>query len=293
MYNMSKLSKRNLDLLVLSDVHLGTRGCRADELLLYLKSIKPKQVVLNGDILDMWQFNKNYWPKNHMKIISLLFKWLVKGIKITYITGNHDEVLRKFEGLKLGNFEIQNKVVLEIDQKKAWIFHGDIFDVTMQHSRWLVKLGGIGYDLLIQLNRLVNAISKLVGKGRISLSKKIKNSVKSAVKYINHFEETATEIAARNKFDFVVCGHIHQPQISKYHFHGREVLYLNSGDWIENLTSLEYHHGQWRVYQYNETELLQYHVEEELESVDLEFLAGQSSKQIFKNMLVEMLQLNL
>ena len=137
-----KNKKRKLDVVVISDVHLGTYGCHAKELLRYLKSIKPKIVVLNGDIIDIWQFSKSYFPKSHMKVIKHFMSWLSKGTKVYYVTGNHDEMLRKFEGLKMGSFKVVNKVVLELqDKKKAWIFHGDVFDVTMQHSKWLAKLG--------------------------------------------------------------------------------------------------------------------------------------------------------
>ena len=131
-----KSKKRKVDIVVISDVHLGTYGCHAKELLQYLKSIKPKMVVLNGDIIDIWQFSKSYWPKNHMKVIKHLMSWLSKEIKMYYITGNHDEMLRKFAGFKMGSFRVVNKVVLELeDSKRAWIFHGDVFDVTMQHSK--------------------------------------------------------------------------------------------------------------------------------------------------------------
>lgn len=243
--------RRPVELLVLSDIHLGTRGCNAKELLRYMRSIKPKTVILNGDIIDVWQFNKRYFPKAHMMIIKQIIAWMTKGVKIYYVTGNHDEVLRKFTGFKMGSLRIVNKVVLELDGKKAWFFHGDVFDVTMQHSKWLTKLGSVGYDLLIVLNRLVNRISKKLGKGKISLSKKIKNSVKSAVKYINQFEQIAAEIGIENGYDYVVCGHIHQAEHRQIETKNGSITYLNSGDWIENLTSLEYNNGEWSIYRYD------------------------------------------
>ena len=203
---MGKNHRRRVELLVLSDVHLGTRGCHARELLQYLRSIKPKTVVLNGDIIDIWQFKKSYFPKSHLQIIKILTSWMAKGVRMYYVTGNHDEMLRKFVGLKMGSLKVVNKVVLNLDGEKAWFFHGDVFDVTMQHSKWLAKLGSVGYDLLIILNRLVNNISQKLGKGKISLSKRIKNSVKSAVKFINHFEQVAADIGMQNGYDYVVCG---------------------------------------------------------------------------------------
>jgi len=250
---MKKLKpKRKVDILVLSDVHLGTYGCHATELLEYLKCIKPKAIILNGDFIDIWQFSKSYWPKSHMKLIKHLMGLVTKGTKIYYITGNHDELLRKFEGLKFGAFQIVNKLVLPLENgKRAWFFHGDVFDVTMQHSRWLAKCGAVGYDMLILLNRVVNFLSeKLLKKGKILLSKKIKNSVKTALAYIQDFELTAASIAISNGYQYVICGHIHHPQMRVIDNERGSVIYLNSGDWVENLTSLEYFEGEWKIYHY-------------------------------------------
>lgn len=249
---MAKRKRREVDLVVLSDIHLGTYGCHAEELLRYLKTIKPNRLILNGDIIDMWQFSKRYWPKSHMQIVKHITGLLAKGTKITYLTGNHDEMLRKFAGFKLGAFSIANKKVVNLNGKRAWIFHGDVFDVTMQHSKWIAKLGAVGYDSLIILNTFVNFILKLFGRGKISLSKKVKDSVKQAVKFINDFEKTASDIAISNGYDYVVCGHIHHPEMRKIVNEQGEVMYLNSGDWIENLTSLEYHKGEWRIYRYSD-----------------------------------------
>lgn len=246
--------KRNVDIVVISDVHLGTYGCHAKELLIYLKSIKPKKVILNGDFIDIWQFSKTYWPKSHMKIIKQLVTWISRKVKVYYITGNHDEMLRRFSGLKMGSFTVVDKLVMELpDNTSAWFFHGDVFDVTMQHSKWLAKLGAVGYDSLIVINRAANFISERIFKrGKLSLSKKIKNSVKSAVKFINNFEQTAADIAISNKYEYVICGHIHQPEIKEMKNTHGSTMYLNSGDWIENLTALEYADGKWSMYKFNE-----------------------------------------
>ncbi|WP_218599465.1 UDP-2,3-diacylglucosamine diphosphatase [Polaribacter sp. NJDZ03] len=254
---MKKQKKRKLDYVVISDVHLGTYGCRAKELLNYLKTIQPKVLILNGDIIDIWQFNKRYFPKSHMSVIKHITSLLSNGTTIYYITGNHDEMLRKFKGFQLGNFKILNKLVLNIDDKKAWIFHGDVFDITMKHSKWLAKLGGKGYDFLILINTFINWISKLFGYGKLSLSKKIKNSVKSAVKFIDNFEKTASDIAIENEYNYVICGHIHQPEIRKIENQKGKTTYLNSGDWIENLTALEYKNQQWSLYEYANDKIAQ------------------------------------
>jgi UDP-2,3-diacylglucosamine pyrophosphatase LpxH len=277
-----KKQKRQIDILVISDIHLGTYGCHAKELLHYLKSIKPKIVVLNGDIIDIWQFSKTYWPKSHMKVIKHLISWMGKGIKTYYVTGNHDEMLRKFVGLKMGALSIVNKVVLTLpDGKKAWIFHGDVFDVTMQHSKWLAKLGAVGYDTLILINRFVNFFSeKVFNKGKLSLSKKIKESVKSAVSFINNFEQISADIGISNNFDYVVCGHIHHPEIRKISNSAGTITYLNSGDWVENLSSLEYTAGEWTIYRFGETDKIEMDTNPE----DDDEL---NSNQLFDNMLHE------
>lgn len=251
------MAKREVDIVVLSDIHLGTYGCHAKELLQYLKSIKPKAVVLNGDIIDIWQFNKRYWPATHMMVMKHLVGLIAKDIPVYYIPGNHDEMLRKFKDFQLGSLKITNKLSLKIDGSNVWIFHGDVFDVVMQHSKWLAKLGAIGYDTLILINRFVNFISEKLGSGKVSLSKKIKNGVKGAVKFINKFESTVCEIAAENKYKYVICGHIHQPEIRTVVTENGAVIYMNSGDWIENLTSLEYADGKWSIYKYFEDEVAQ------------------------------------
>jgi UDP-2,3-diacylglucosamine pyrophosphatase LpxH len=248
--DMGKKRKRDVELVILSDVHLGTYGCHADALLRYLKTIKPKRIILNGDIIDMWQFTKRYWPKSHMQVVKHITGLLAKNTKIIYLTGNHDEMLRKFSGFRIGSFHIDNKVVLKLAGKKAWIFHGDVFDVTMKYSKWLAKLGAVGYDMLILINTLVNWCLIKLGKEKISLSKRVKDSVKSAVKFINDFEKVAADIAIENGFDYVVCGHIHYPEIRKITTEKGTVMYLNSGDWVENLTALEYNEGEWSIYRY-------------------------------------------
>ena len=278
-----KDKKRKVDILVLSDVHLGTYGCKAKELLFYLRSIKPKIIVLNGDIIDIWQFSKTYWPKSHMKVVKHIMDWISKKKKVYYIPGNHDEMLRKFAGYTMSSFSIVNKLVLELENnKKAWIFHGDVFDVTMQHSKWLAKLGAIGYDTLILINGVANFISERVfNKGKLSLSKKIKNSVKSAVKFINNFEQTSADIGIMNHYDYVVCGHIHHPEIKQVTNDQGSITYLNSGDWIENLTSLEYIDGEWRIYRFIEDEEFKITMQETEKDSDL------SNNQIFENLLQE------
>ncbi|MFC6103728.1 UDP-2,3-diacylglucosamine diphosphatase [Olivibacter domesticus] len=251
------MSKRPVELVVISDVHLGTYGCHAKELLTYLKSIKPEKIILNGDIIDIWQFSKRYWPESHMKVVRKLLKFIAEGTPVYYLTGNHDEMLRKFADFNLGSLQLLNKLVLPLPKGKAWIFHGDIFDVTMQHSKWLARLGAIGYDTLILLNSFVNWCLAKLGRGKMSFSKKIKASFKDAVKFINNFETTCADLAIDKGYQYVICGHIHQPEIKEIVTDKGKVTYLNSGDWVENLTALEYANNTWSIYRYNHQEALQ------------------------------------
>ncbi len=242
------MKKRKVEVAVISDVHLGTYGCHAKELLDYLTSIKPKILILNGDIIDIWQFRKSYFPQSHLKIIKKIISLSTKGTKIYYLTGNHDELLRKFTDLHLGNVSLLNKLVLNLDGKKAWIFHGDVFDASINHAKWLAKLGGWGYDFLILVNRLVNWVLAKFKKEPYSLSKKIKDNVKTAVKFITNFETICIDLAIEKNYDFVICGHIHEPKIKTFITDKGATTYLNSGDWVENLTALEYNNKAWKLY---------------------------------------------
>ena len=264
--------KRKIEIAVISDVHLGTYGCHAKHLLNYLNSIEPKKLILNGDIMDVWQFSKRYFPKSHLKIIKKIMNMSADGVEIIYITGNHDEMLRKFSGTSIGNISIVDKLVLELHGKKAWFFHGDVFDVSIQNAKWLAKLGGYGYDMLTLLNRLVNWYLERRGKERYSLSKKVKNGVKGAIKYINDFEKVISDLAIENGYDYVVCGHIHQPKMEHIENKHGKTMYLNSGDWVENFTALEYQFKRWKIYNYNQDKLSPFSVDEEIEDMDIKDL---------------------
>ena len=222
---------------VISDVHLGTYGCHADELITYLNSIQPKKLILNGDIIDIWQFSKRYFPPSHLKVLRKIIGMASKGVEVYYITGNHDEMLRKFSNTSMGNFKVMDKLVLNLDGKKAWIFHGDVFDVSIQNAK--------------------------------------------AVKYINNFEKTAADLAIENEYDYVVCGHIHQPKKEVYENKYGSCTYLNSGDWVENLTALEYSFKRWKIYHYNHDRLSPFFMDEDLKEMDMnDLIASITDKEV-------------
>ena len=246
--------KRNLDILVISDLHLGTYGSEADEVLAYLDTINANKIVINGDFVDIMLFNKRFWPSSHMKVIKYFLDLISQGKEIYYVTGNHDELMRKFLNFKIQNFKIVNQIVLETAKGKVWIFHGDVFDFSIQ-TQWLTKLAGFLYDYMIIFNSWINKkIMRPLGRKRLNFSKTIKSNVKTAVQYFANFEMKAAEVAQKNGYKYVVCGHIHTPKIESFNINGEEVIYMNSGDWLESLSSLEYADNKWSIYMNKRTE---------------------------------------
>ena len=282
MQSLKQVKRRKIKAVVLSDFHLGTYGSKASLILDYLKSIDPEILVLNGDIIDGWQFTRSYFPASHMKVVRQLIKMMERDTKIFYVTGNHDEVMRRFTDLKLGNFSLVNKVLLTLDNKKSWIFHGDVFDVFMHHSKWLARLGAKGYGFLTVTNKMVNGLLSLFGKRRLSFSKSIKDRVKGSGKAISRFERTVADLAIEKGYDYVLCGHIHRAADKIITTEKGSVRYLNSGDWIENLTALEYENGDWHL-RFRESILV-----EEEESV-MEEIISDPSKTIFLKAFEEVL----
>ncbi|MBL7769082.1 MAG: UDP-2,3-diacylglucosamine diphosphatase [Flavipsychrobacter sp.] len=262
------MERRPLDVAILSDLHLGTYGAKAKEVLNYLRSIAPQMLILNGDIIDAWQFSKHYFPASHMAVVKEILCMLAKGTRVIYITGNHDEIMRRYSGVELGNFQLTDKLVIEINSKMTWIFHGDVFDNTTRGSaKFWAKLGSNGYGFLMLLNRGINSIMKVLGRERVSLSKSIMAGVNKAVIRINDFEMTAAEIAIEKKYDYVICGHIHQPQKRMVETEEGKVMYLNSGDWVEHMTSLEFYQNDWHIYTYDEKQFANSKLE--IEKTDL------------------------
>lgn len=265
------MRKRKLDIVVISDVHLGTYGCYAHELLVYLSSIEPKILVLNGDIIDIWHFSASYFPPSHLKVIKKIISMASKGTEVHYIKGNHDEVPKRIVNFAMGNIKFGESLVLNLDGKRTWFFHGDIFDTTLLNPRWVSKIGNLGFRLLDYANKLTNWVLKKRGKEKFSLSSRIK-AAKGGRKHISRFKDIATDIAFSHNYDTVICGHIHQPEKTFVERHSGNVLYLNSGDWVENLSALEYSLKRWKIYRYANDKLVPFFMDTELKEMDMNTL---------------------
>lgn len=239
---------RKVELVVISDVHLGTFGSQAGKLLAYLRSVSPRTLVLNGDFIDFWQFSKYYWPAAHMQVLEKIRDYIEEGVQVYYLTGNHDDLLRRFTSSRLLQFQVLDELVLDLDGRKAWFIHGDVFDITMQ-SRFLTRLGAFSYAAVGLLNRGMNLLVKPLTGRPVRFSKALKQWVKKRVRSVDDFQQKAIDIAWEKRYDFVVCGHNHLPEIRTVgEREGHRLVYLNSGDWMESLTALEYDEGQWSLY---------------------------------------------
>lgn len=243
---------RKLEVAVISDIHLATHACKANIVLKYLKSIHPSILVLNGDIIDSWRFSRTYFPKDHLKVIRQLIKMLEKGVSIFYISGNHDEFLRKLNQTQIGNLHILNQLVLELDGQKTWIFHGDIFDHIIHRAKWLAKMGAATYGLLTVMNKLINAVLLRFGYNRITIYDSIKKKLLKEKTPLNHFERAVTQLAAEKNCQTVICGHTHVPKEKTVVLENGIVHYINCGDWVDHFTAAEYANGNWNLFQFED-----------------------------------------
>lgn len=248
---MEGSAKTHYKTIVISDVHLGTKGSKTRELVRFLKSTSCDHLILNGDIIDGWQLRKSgKWKKRHTRFFSRVLKMVEEqNTKVTYLRGNHDDFLGQVLPFSVGNFSIQEDMIYESGSKRYFITHGDVFDHITRNLRWLAKLGDVGYTFLLYINRKYNERRRKKGLPYYSLSQKIKAMVKGAVAYIDDFEKQLVEIAKLKNCDGVICGHIHQPAIKQI----QGIQYLNSGDWVESLTALvEDESGRWELVYYSE-----------------------------------------
>lgn len=238
--------------IIISDLHLGAGGSKAEEVTNFLKSYSCKKLILNGDIIDAWQLKKyGVWKRKHTMFFKRVLKMIEENkTKVIYIRGNHDDFLDQIIPLRLGkHFQIRKDYILTSGAQRYYITHGDVFDSITTHLKWLAYLGDMGYTFLLWVNKLYNRYREWRGLSYYSLSQRIKQSVKMAVNYMTDFEEKLTELARSRNCDGVICGHIHHPAIREID----GIMYMNSGDWVETLSALvEDFDGNWSLLYYDQ-----------------------------------------
>jgi UDP-2,3-diacylglucosamine pyrophosphatase LpxH len=220
----------------ISDTHLGTRGCKAEYLLDFLRHHESEVLYLVGDIIDGWAMKKAvFWPQAHNDLVQKVLRKARKGTQVIYVPGNHDEVARQFVGLDFGGIAIREDAVHTLaDGRRLWVVHGDFADGVMRHAKWLAHVGDAAYDFVLWLNRHFNRVRAWLKLDYWSLSQYLKHKVKNAVSFICDFEQVLVREARRRGFHGVVCGHIHRAEIRELD----GMLYCNDGDWVESLTAL-------------------------------------------------------
>jgi len=222
----------------ISDVHLGTRGCKAEALLEFLKHHEFETLYLVGDLIDIWALRRGiYWPQEHNDVIQKLLRKGRKGTEIIYIIGNHDEFLGSFYGNFASVTLQQNAIHTTADGRRILVIHGHELDTVVQNLGWLAHVGDIGYTLLMRFNGLINFFRRRFGLGYWSLSAYVKAEVKNVVSFIGQFEESVVRYAREHEVDAVLCGHIHTPAARDI----GGVTYYNTGDWVESGTAIIEH----------------------------------------------------
>jgi UDP-2,3-diacylglucosamine pyrophosphatase LpxH len=246
------MPKRHVEVVVISDVHLGTSACRAAELNAYLKTIQPGALVLNGDIVDLWDFRKGFWPEAHTKVIRRILKFAVDGVPVHYVTGNHDGALRRYTALSLGPVNLVDRLELVLDGRRHWFLHGDAFDLALGTGRMLSWIGTAGYDAVVTMGTGLNALRRLLGMDRVSIANAFKRNLPAARQHIARYEDCCLRAAAARGYDAVITGHIHVPAMRRAVIDGRGIDYLNSGDWVDSLSALEYADGRWSLVRWHD-----------------------------------------
>lgn len=235
----------------ISDIHLGTPGCQAVHLLDFLRSFESDYLYLVGDIVDGWQLKRHwYWHQTHNDVIQKVLRKARKGTHVVFIPGNHDEAMRQFIGIQLGEITVAEEAIhLTADGRKLWITHGDLYDGVIQCAKWLAYVGDSAYEFTLKLNRWFNYLRARLGLPYWSLSRYLKHKVKRAVNFISDFEQAVAHEAQKRGLDGVVCGHIHHAEMRNIN----GVLYCNDGDWVESLTALvEYDDGRLEIIDWSE-----------------------------------------
>jgi UDP-2,3-diacylglucosamine pyrophosphatase LpxH len=238
---MTTVSENRHRAIWLSDIHLGTRGCKAAFLLDFLRHNDADHIYLLGDIIDGWRLRKNwYWPRQHNDVVQKILRKARKGARVVYVPGNHDEFLRdyidqQFGDLQFGGIEVRDETIhTTADGRRLLLLHGDRFDGVVKHAKWLALLGDWAYETALVVNHYYNVLRRRLGYSYWSLSAYLKHRVKNAVSFISNYEQLVAAEARRREVDGVVCGHIHKAELS----HIDDILYCNTGDWVESCTAM-------------------------------------------------------
>ncbi len=254
--NVAQFSVNVYDTVFISDLHLGAQGCQAEALLEFLQSTPCNNLIMVGDIIDGWQLKSRiYWPDSHINVVREILRKSRTGTNVVYVTGNHDEFLRNYSGIELGNIQLVDEYHFKAKTGEDYlVIHGDQFDVVTLYARWIAGIGDIGYNLLLKLNTSLNKVRARLGYGYWSLAKWAKDSVKQAVSFIGDFEVAVAQECERRGFDGVICGHIHKAVEKKI----GDVTYYNCGDWVESCTAiLHKQNGEFEIVNYFDHKLAQ------------------------------------
>ena len=232
--------KKKYKSIFISDVHLGTKASQAEKLCKFLKENTCENLYLVGDIIDAWRLQRKwYFPQEHANVIRRIITAAKRDTAVWYILGNHDEFLRKYikYNIEVGNVKIVNQTVHQIGDKKYLVIHGDFFDPTMNHAKWLMHIGDIAYNLMIWVNLQLNWIRKKLKLNPWGLSKFLKSKTKEAINFIGNYETQLSEYCKKHGYDGIICGHIHTPANKMIN----GIHYINTGDWVENSTAIVEH----------------------------------------------------
>ncbi len=225
----------------ISDLHIGSTQCQADVLLDFLKHNDSEVLYLVGDIIDFWALSKKvYWPRDHNTIIQKVLRKARHGTQVIYVPGNHDENIRDYDNYVFGDIVVKTSDIhTTADGKRLLVVHGDEYDTIAKYHKWIAKLGSKGYDLLLEINRLLGIVRRFMGiQSHFSLAAFVKYKVKNAVQFISDYEEGIVSTLNDQGLDGVICGHIHHAEIKDI----GGFLYINTGDFVESCSAIVEHY---------------------------------------------------
>lgn len=243
------------ELAVISDLHLATRASRARQVLAYLDSIRPRTLVLAGDILDLYWSHRGYWPDSHQRVLDRILRHARDGVEVVYLTGNHDGALAAHHGIDIAGMRLARHFDCTLDGRRTLVIHGDQVPMRNRPPAWRVRVADSTYDHLLEVNGLTNRVTDLVGVRPWSLATWVKLAMPGVDAFMHEYRQAIASHAAACGYEMVVCGHIHHPEIVPIAIGNRTVTYLNSGDWVEHASALEYADGAWTIHHQQEVRI--------------------------------------